>query len=341
MKRHKKDHIGIWFEQRRELGINDNILMARRLSNETTQKIYQHADMDGVSCLMHFFDRFGLIYNKPPLSKAKSEPNRKQIKAIKKCSKNYEKHIQWKHWNPDKHSKIEHIYSALFTLEQTRAIQERANIEKVSLNTWLFWTLNKACAEKLIKPNQYYSWFYPVNLRGAIDYKTLYSNYSSGFYLSLNSATSLDELRGMIKQNLKTGQYWLSWRSAKISRYLPGFILRILYRYLSKSQFYAGSFSSLGEWTAVKPEQESNKSKSDVSEDWIACAPGTANYPISNGILVCNEKLSCTLKLHPAITESHEQCLQVLTLWSEYLLSGATQVTDISLHDVKNIHSTI
>ncbi len=341
MKRHKKDHIGIWFEQRRNLGVNDNILMARSVSNETTQKIYQHADMDGVSCLMHFFDSFGLTYNKPPLSKAKNEPGRQEFKAIKKCSENYETRIQWQHWNPEKHSKVEHLYSALFTLEQTQAIQERVSIEKTSLNTWLFWTLNKACAEKLIKPSQSYSWFYPVNLRGAIDYKTLYSNYSSGFYLSLNSETSLSELSNMIRKKLKTGQYWVSWRSAKVSQFLPGFILRMLYRYLSKKQFYAGSFSSLGEWTAVKPKKESRESCKEISEDWFACAPGTANYPISNGILICNGKLSCTLKLHPAITKSHEECREVLQCWSEYLLCGTPQRTGSGQPHIKIIHSTI
>lgn len=343
MQRHKQDHVGIWFEQRRKLGVKDNILMARYSAEtqQTVQKKYQHGHMDGIGCLIHFFESFRLNYNNIPLSRDKNEPNRQQFKKIKKNSRPYLKSIQWRYFGVGKPSAEENIYSALFTREQTHAIKKKADANGVSLNILLFWALNKACANSLIKQGQHYSWFYPVNMRGVIDYKTKYSNYSSGFYLTLDADISLAELRKIISQNLKTGQYWLSWKEAKIAKYLPGFILRLLYRYISQHQFYAGSFSSLGEWTTSGARKEKNNISSPNNDNWYACAPGSANYPISNGALVCNSKLSCTLKLHPTITKSPHQCEAVLKQWVSYLLTSTQDTKGALPSEVKIIHSTL
>jgi len=340
MPRHRLDHIGIWFEQRRKLGINDNILLGHypEQAQQPSQYIYQHGNMDGISCLIHRFDELGIDYNKVPLSRDTSEPCKKRLALIKKKSVTYSKSIKWLYWNKSRTQAQDHLYTALFTEQQTHEIQKKAKFSKVSMNTLLFWSLNKACSELLIEPGQNYSWLYPVNMRGAIDYGTPYSNYSSGFYVQLNAHTRLFDLHQMIRQRLKSGQHWVSWKESKIAKYLPRFALRILYRYLSSQQFYAGSFSSLGEWIATQDKAKNGSEDGEIGW-WYICAPGTANYPVSNCAVIYNGKLSCTLKLHKYITSSPSQCKEVLTRWSQYLLSDTEPPNTSAV--VKVIHSTM
>src|SRR5690554_7231180 len=87
-------------------------------------------------------------------------------------------------------------------------------------------------------------------LRGAVSHGTDYANYSSGFYLPVNDNISIPELNQRIRNKLKSGEHWLNWQQANIAKYLPGIVIRWIYKAISKKNYYAGNFSRSEEHTS-------------------------------------------------------------------------------------------
>jgi hypothetical protein len=339
--RHPQDHVGIWFEQRRKLGINDTICWARYTPKWGLLKMhkFQHGNGDGMSVILHMLNEAGHGDTLIPTSRESCVPSKKELKRIQKNNKPYPKNIKWRYWNPDIRQTKSTFNTLFFSKEETKLIEDNAMSLNVPLTTLALWSLNKAVSRHLLEPEQAYTWFYPVNLRGAVDYGTKYANYSSGFYLPVTGNIDIQTLHQQIRHKLKSGEHWLSWQQAKISKYLPRFVIRYLYQYLSKKQFYAGSFSAMGTWSkeAIPTSDMTSKMASDIAletsltsttkvqedlsqERWFGCPPGTKNYPISNCVINWNGQLSLTLKLHPSIGDDS---VGVTTLydWGQGLLS--------------------
>jgi hypothetical protein len=111
-----------------------------------------------------------------------------------------------------------------------------------------------------------------------------------------------------------------------VSRYLPGIVIRWLYKFISQRQFYAGNFSAMGDWfndaDSTLPKCKS-RSQDDLSKErWLCFAPGTKNYPISSSIITWHGELSLNLKLHPSIVKNEDVALETLCGWGECLLEG-------------------
>lgn len=326
IQRHPRDHVGIWFEQRRKLGISDTIIFGRYWpdTGTVTTQTFQHSTMDGVSCLAWALREItGQPCSDLPVSRENAPPSPQQLKQIKRQQGSYTKSLQWRYWNRDSKEQNATACTLFLDRQQTIRAEQYAKEAGVSLNTLLLWSLNKAVASRLLTPGQEYTWFYPVNLRGAVHHGTDYSNYSSGFYLPVSDNITLQDLHQRIRERLKAGEYWLSWHQAKISRWLPGFLIRYIYQLISKKQFYAGSFSTLGNWPTENTPADSKQDCLLPDERWFICAPGTANYPVSNAVLIWQGQLTLTLKLHPSITDNTDECEEILCEWGRYLTSEA------------------
>lgn len=320
-KRHPQDHVGIWFEERRKLGVSDTICWARYTpeSGDLKVKKYQHANADGMSVVLHTFKEAGYSDEKIPNCRETAPPSRRQLKDIQNKATPYPKKIKWSYWAPEKRQTTSEFNTLFFSQQETLQIEQRAKSLKVPVTTLALWALNRSASKHLLEPAQQYTWFYPVNLRGAVDYGTKYANYSSGIYLPVENDISITDLHQRIRTKLKSGEHWTAWNQAKIAKWLPGFVIRKLYQYIGKNQFYAGSYSAMGNWSKnVIPEKES---QNDLrKERWFGCPPGTKNYPISNCVINWNGQLSLTLKIHPSIIEDSRTALTALCTWGNLLL---------------------
>jgi GR25 family glycosyltransferase involved in LPS biosynthesis len=326
--RHPKDNIGKWFEQRKKLGVSDAIYWGRYKpeSNRLTMHEFHHAYGDGMSTMKQMLVDAGHHDVMIPLCREASLPTREQFKKIKENIRPYPKKVKWLFWQADNKQTQNTLNTLLFNKEETKIIQQRAKSLGVPVTTLVLWALNRSAAKYLLQPTQEYSWFYPVNLRGLVDFKTDYANYSSGFYLPLNAEISIQALHERIRKKLKSGEHWLNWYQANISRYLPGIVIRWLYKFISQRQFYAGNFSAMGDWfndaDSTLPKCKS-RSQDDLSKErWLCFAPGTKNYPISSSIITWHGELSLNLKLHPSIVKNEDVALETLCGWGECLLEG-------------------
>lgn len=316
-----KDYIAMWFDVRKELGINDDMSMGKinKKNGSIQWEQFSHSKMDGVGGVATVLRKHGYPCKNLPISSEKQAPSLWQLyKLAKEFKKNNDiqpKNIRWKttySCSNDNSAPIENHY---FTSEETALIKKNAKKNRVAFSTFLMWSLNKSIADNLLEKNQHYYWFYPVNLRGAVQLSSDTSNYSSGVNACLHNNITPKALQQEIKSKLKSKEYWSTWKSAHIGKYVGKAGVRYLYNKISQKNFYAGSFSFLGSW----PLKEDLGEKNNEDEVWVSCGIGTKNYPVSTGIMEWNGQLTLGLKLHPMICQDIAVTQKCLDDWKNNL----------------------
>jgi hypothetical protein len=327
----KTDYIAMWFQARKELGIGDrmNVGLLRKTDEQINWFEFAHSEMDGLGGLTSILREQGYPCAKLPKVADKAAPSLwKQIKMLFTGAKSpVPKTILWKTTYPDyavtplatqQYSNDAPIINAYFSQEQTKLIKKRARQHRVALNIYLFWALNRAVAEQLLDYQQQYYWLYPVNLRGALGNKAETGNCSSGINVLLNNIISAREIQFQVKQQIKLKTHWQLWWQAHIGKIIGMGGVRKLYQFVSERQFYAGSFSFLGNW----PLADENNPPASDDEIWVCCGIGTKNYPVSTGILLWHDQLSLGLKLHPYIAKDSVVTHSTMESWKQHLMQG-------------------
>lgn len=325
-----KDYIAMWFQARKAFGIGDRMNVG--LLNKTTDDInwfeFSHSQMDGLGGLTTILREHDYPCVNLPKSADKTAPSHwQQIKMLFAGGKsNVAKTIRWKATFPD-HAAINNttqysndapIVNTYFSKAETLEVKKLAKKHRVALNIYLFWALNRAVAEQLLASQQDYYWLYPVNLRGALPNVPETGNCSSGINVILNNTIAPRDIQLQVKQQIKSKSHWQLWWQAHIGKIIGENGVRRIYQYVSERQFYAGSFSFLGNW----PLQDDNNPPMNQDEMWVCCGIGTKNYPVSTGILLWHEQLSLGLKLHPYIADDIIITEAVMQCWKQHLLQG-------------------
>src|SRR5690606_13836574 len=107
----------------------------------------------------------------------------------------------------------------VLTPDELQALKEVARQRGVSVASLTLAALNKAVFDTCLQPGSQAWWFYPVNLRGAVERPPL-GNVSSGFYLLLNAGSSAEEIHAQVKKKLQAGEHWWLWKMAHIGRWI-------------------------------------------------------------------------------------------------------------------------
>lgn len=313
-----KDYIAMWFDVRKELGINDDMSIGQlnKLNGEISWEHFAHSEMDGVGGVATILRKHGYPCKELPKSGEKEEPT---IWELYKLNKEFKKDkgylppktIRWKNTYICDNDNTAPIANHYFSVEETTTIKRNAKKNKVAYSTFLMWSLNKAIADNLLDGNQNYYWFYPINLRGVIKLPSDTSNYSSGINVCLRSDITPKELQQEIKSRIKSKEHWSTWKSAHIGKWIGKAGVRYIYNKISQKNFYAGSFSFLGGW----PLKENNNPEENKDEVWVSCGIGTKNYPVSTGIMEWHGQLTLGLKLHPMICQDVALTKKCLSDW--------------------------
>lgn len=337
-KTQQTDYISMWFDVRKEQGINDDMNLG--LIDTRTQlidwNVFRHRDMDGLGGIATIFRQHGYPSRELPKSSDKQPPSLWKLFLLmwRMPKIDVPKAIKWRQTFPDfarlnpDNSNDAPISSGFFTTEETVVLKRLAKKHGVTLGVYIFWALNKSVADNLLENNQEYYWFYPVNLRGALDFGDDTRNYSSGVNVLLSNTITPKEIQARIKTQIKSKAYWVLWWQANIGKLIGLKGVRWLYQLISERQFYAGSFSFLGGW----PLQDVDNPPVPEGKVWVACGIGTKNYPVSTGTLLWNGQLTLGLKLHPFIcNDAHvtDLCLQG---WKQNLMSGDLSSRQMPLH---------
>ncbi len=324
----QKDYISMWFDVRKEQGINDEMSagLLNTETNEVSWHTFRHRDMDGLGGFATLLRGFGYPSRGLPTSTEKNIPSLIELFRLMFSAPKIDvpKLIKWKKVNPGykqlnpENSNDAPIVSAFFSGVDTTLIKFQAKKHKVALGVYLFWALNKAIADNLLEGEQEYYWFYPVNLRGPLDFGDDSRNYSSGINVHLSNDITPKVIQQRIKAQLKSKSYWVLWWQANIGKIIGLGGVRWLYKVVSQRQFYAGSYSFLGSW----PLKDMDNPPMNPDEVWVTCGIGTKNYPVSTGMMIWNNQLTLGLKLHPYICSDISLTEQCMNDWKKNLLNG-------------------
>jgi len=318
----RRDYVAMWFEARKKFGISDAMNVARLdLENHTEEwQTFSHSKMDGLGGMALLMRSAGYPSQRLPKSSEKSKPNFLSFLSLlfKQPKPIAEKKIRWKNNYAVDRSTDGKIAYDFLTEEETQTVKKLAKASRTTFNHYILWALNRTVAMHLLDGKQNYYWLYPVNLRGPLDFNTDIFNYSSSINLCVDNEISPKHLQERVKQQLKAKAYWVNWYLANIGRLIGRIGVQWIYQYISKRQFYAGSFSFIGHW----PLPDDKNPPKNKNEMWVTCGIGTKNYPVSTGILMWYDRLSLGIKLHPSICNDDALTQQCLKDWKHLLLNG-------------------
>ena len=201
--------------------------------------------------------------------------------------------------------------SFVFNENETKKITARAESNSVSLNSFLFFNLNKSL-HQLFKISDG-NWWIPVNMRSelGIDPNDIEKNNNlvSNFTIDVSQKINLQELHSKIKSCLAEKRHWGTWCWQLSADYLPYSLVKRLALHGIKNN-YIGAFSNLGDWSCA-----------DRNTLLIPYINTLRSHPLGAGIIIWNGKLCLSLRFYDGLSISDEQIRLLMKTWVENLQS--------------------
>lgn len=328
-----KDWVGEWFKIRSELGHDTTIGFLKGQNDQLlSEEWYElpHCRYDGIGALRKMVQEEGLPVPPTPFVPSKYIPKLYEwpkifldfIRSAKKIRKLPPAH--WKYCNDIKNNNRSYTKFSVLTPLETAMVKKAAKAQGISLNTYLLYSLNKACAELFHIKNLSCAWVLPINVRGFSSSPDTYSNQSSFAISTIYSSDSYKDLQKRMAATFKARGYLITWKLLHIGKVIGKKGLRRLLRKKPKNRSsIIGSFSNIGEWEH-SPEIEKNPDVFRV----VMCLSSMLN-PIFGVSLIWNKKLSLTLNIHPQRVESQEQVQRILDKWKKSLLLPVKGTEDL------------
>ena len=313
------DYIGMWYRARARLGIDDRIefIFIKPGTGERHTVALRHRDHDGVGGIAESLQRMGVRQPPMPLSRQSRAPSfwrRWQSRPEQRLPQS----PQWCAFDATFQEQPDEPLVQWLSPQQTRALRQRAEAQRVSLNSLLLLALHRAVAETLMTGPGPVSWCFPVNMRGVVPMGRPGMNLSSAFYLTVDRDDTPEQLDRTIRSYLKANIHWRYWHLARIGRVIGQRGVDWLCGRLLNGPQHAGSFSNLGDWQI---DFVSGGLPPDTV--FVCCGPGSPNHPVANGMMIVNGSLNLALKLHPSLGASQAVAQQCLQRWVDGLEGAA------------------
>lgn len=308
------DYIGMWYRARARLGIDDRIefIFINPGTGTRHTVALRHRDHDGVGGIAESLRRMGVRQPPMPLSRQVRPPafwRRWQARPEQRQSQPPQWRVFADSWEQPDEPLVQWL-----TPQQTRALRQRAEARRVSLNSLLLLALHRAVADTLMDGVGPGSWCFPVNMRGVVPMGRPDMNLSSAFYLTVDRDDTPEQLDRTIRDYLKANIHWRYWHLARIGRVVGQRGVDWLCARLLNGPQHCGSFSNLGVW-------QIDFVSGGLAPDTVftCCGPGSPNHPVANGMMIVNGSLNLALKLHPSLGASHAVAQQCLQRWIDGL----------------------
>lgn len=307
-----KDYVGQWFEIYRRHQEPADILFEVAQKGKSEWIAFPHEKADGAGAL------FAIAQQKNWQIKLNAgKPITKSISFLKYI-KNIILFLYWtkprrKNFWPfgfKKTSQDTTIQSSIHFSEPELEILKLASInQKVSLNTLLFYCLQKAITEYFELKADQYSWWIPVNMRNDLGLSpndpTLKKNYVSNFTVDVSHKDTLPDFQSKITKSLKQKKHWGTWFWQNLGKYLPESMIEKIALQQLQNNYYVGAFTNLGEWTC----SEQNR--------LTVFANALLSHPIGAAAIIWNGELNLSLRVYPTFPIIDEELEKLIQAWKK------------------------
>jgi hypothetical protein len=292
------DWMGRWYEIIKERGENDRPSFGciNLSTNEVDWMSFSHSEMDGVGAMIDYYEKKKIKLTKFPDLKEKKAPTLLERLYIfyRLIFKTKKLKTKWKESNdilnaPDPLKISFHV----FTVEETLRILNKCRSEKVSSTSFVLNSVSHSLLTRLAT-NGEGTWTVPVNLRPVLQSSNIKANHSSGLLIDYKLFHQPQDTHQELALKLKQKQHWGIWWIHQIGKYLGFQAMRYISNQNAKKSFLMGSFSNLGSWD-LPPNHL-----------WVGSPPGSKNFPISVMLMVANQRMSLSLKIHPSILKNQD-----------------------------------
>ncbi len=279
----------------------------------------QHRVADGVSGVTLLLQKEGhQVLNQPGLKKGTPPNFFKKLVALKKyISLTKKVPINWKKQRIDI-TGIPETYAIIALSEkETLALHDKVKSEKISLNSYILWALDKTVAENLLTKESARKWIAPLNMRPKDSKKLIMGNDSAS--IITNVLPSDHPLNGrwfhnQVSSYLKDGTHWGSQVYSNMAKYI-GFkgTLKVA---KGIKEVGTGVFSNLGAW----PHQGVILDKDSDNIIWRnVLVPTTQILPVGGATWQWKDRLALSLQLHPSLNLPSTECEVLLNEWIKNL----------------------
>ncbi|MEQ1723285.1 MAG: hypothetical protein ABL930_08910 [Pseudobdellovibrio sp.] len=312
----KKDYVGQWFEIYRRNTEGADILYKVEANGKSELINFAHEKVDGAGGLFKLAEQFNwkiknLATPTPPRAISR-------FKFFINC-------LMFLHWTKPrkkniwpfefkKSNTVEGIYeSCTFNAEETQKLKDKANVLGISLNTLLFFSLNKSLEKQFNWTSGKRSWWVPVNMRNDlgidINDSKFSGNYVSNFMIDLSPSMSSLQYQQAITHSLKQQKHLATWWWQHLGKYVPESVVEFLALSNLKNNHCVGAFSNLGEWSC---------DQSDANVSFFV--PTLLSHPIGASALIWNKKLNIGIRIYPTFKLNPDELNSVLQKWTQQLV---------------------
>jgi hypothetical protein len=310
LKKHlnSKDWIAQWYLVAKERGSNTNAIVARKNLNtgKVEEHIFCHSKHDGMGFMLNWFKKENIELDIPLDAKFTEKVSfwKNLHKVFNGLTQVQVNKIAWKKQDLAAGSKIEAKSETLFfTKEETNQIANYLKDKPYSENAYFLAIVNNYLMPILKQDNSSGKWLFPINMRGNVHRDNIEQNISSGIYITTTNETSPVEIKSKIKSGFINNEHWVNWWTFHVNILMSKKVMAKVSRKSSQNSFFYGSFSNMGKWNASMFRD----AKDLADYCYYVVPPGTANYPISLGIVTWFDLLTITLKLHPSILPNQDE----------------------------------
>lgn len=299
------DWVGFWYTLNKKKGVDVTFTIIRKnlVLNQTESFCFSHERHDGAGALATWLRSKKYILPQLPTARPNDKPSfiKSPLILFKTLfiHKNIKpQRIPWKEKNIDYKNINNNFEYVLFYKKQIHKINNYCVQNKISQNAFLLSILHNELIPLLLKTDCSAKWLFPVNMRGNVFAKDDSQNLSSAIFISLKKQSTAAEIHKKIKTSLINKVHWSVWWLMHIGKIIGKKGCQYLSSQSQKNSFFYGSFSNMGSW----PIKGSQLGPSFCKDDfYMGVPPGTANYPISVGLITWNHHLTLSLKIHPYI----------------------------------------
>lgn len=321
--------IGSWFLAYKDLGQSTFIKFKIKQKDAPTNSFheYDHCQHDGISCLNHLSQK-----EKFELSQCKTNSQLHEFHFFDQALYLYLKQILLFPYYARKRKfniwKTKYLFNLNSESKETNQKKECLQISSdelnevisfcksshINLNTHLLYSLNSTIKNHF-KITRETSWWIPVNFRNEFQsFDKAMPNSSSlncvsNFTLTIKKNDSAQDVFNNIKVALKNKWHWGVWAWQRLPLYLSKNMVTALCKAQLQNNFYAGTFTNLGQWQS-----------STQFDEFYVFANTLPSHPVGASAIQLNNTLYLGLQFHSCLLISDDEIKIIAENWKKQLL---------------------
>jgi hypothetical protein len=277
----------------------------------------EHRDADGLSAFLALLNKGGIEFVEPKIPARKPPKWSRRVAALVQAMRPLEgEPTRWLrrdgNWSATSPRRDPPSAYRVLSAEETALVLSRAKLASVSQSALLLQALDATITPRIADVSGVRYWAMPVNMRGVVDVAVDQGNVSTLLPLAIPRASTASDVERAIRASFKRDMHWGKWDRFNVMSLLGKRVARRMldtyYRGIFPSQI--GLFNQMGTWSTPK----------DPELTCVGFGPLTFVEPLRAEVVIMNDRMTVSLRLHPSIGVESEELASWVDDWVRAVL---------------------